>query len=36
MSVKTIGINLAKEIFQVHGVDEHGKPLFNSNSGAHK
>lgn len=29
MIVKTIGINLAKEVFHVHGVDEHGKQLFN-------
>lgn len=29
MNVRTIGIDLAKEVFQVHGVDEHGKRLFN-------
>ncbi|WP_139706827.1 IS110 family transposase [Aeromonas hydrophila] len=29
MNVTTIGIDLAKEVFQVHGVDEHGKLLFN-------
>lgn len=29
MNVKTIGIDLAKEVFQVHGVDEHGNRLFN-------
>lgn len=29
MKAKTIGIDLAKEVFQVHGVDEHGKRLFN-------
>ncbi|UCQ11986.1 IS110 family transposase [Edwardsiella tarda] len=29
MSVKTIGIDLAKEVFQIHGTDEHGKRLFN-------
>ncbi|WGE30981.1 hypothetical protein PHA77_18250 (plasmid) [Edwardsiella tarda] len=29
MNVKTIGIDLAKEVFLVHGVDEHGKRLFN-------
>jgi len=28
MSVKTIGIDLAKEVFQVPGGDEHGKRLF--------
>ncbi len=29
MNVKTIGIDLAKAIFQIHGVNEHGKCLFN-------
>ncbi|WP_395754982.1 hypothetical protein [Edwardsiella ictaluri] len=29
MSIKTIGIDLAKEVFQIHGTDEHGKRLFN-------
>lgn len=29
MSVQTIGIDLAKSIFQIHGVNEHGKCLFN-------
>lgn len=29
MNVKTIGIDLAKAIFQIHGVKEHGKCLFN-------
>lgn len=29
MSVKTIDIDLAKEVFQVRGIDEHGKRLFN-------
>ncbi|BBS39723.1 hypothetical protein WP5S18E01_P20090 (plasmid) [Enterobacter cloacae] len=29
MNVKTIGIDLAKNVFQIHGVDEHGKRLFN-------
>jgi transposase len=28
MNVKTIGIDLAKNVFQIHGVDEHGKRLF--------
>ena len=27
MKVTTIGIDLAKEVFQVHGVDKHGKVL---------
>lgn len=25
MSVKTIGIDLTKEVFHAHGIDEHGK-----------
>jgi len=29
MQATTIGIDLAKNIFQVHGVDAHGKKLFN-------
>ncbi len=29
MKATTIGIDLAKEVFQIHGVDEHGKRLFN-------
>ncbi|MFB2830222.1 IS110 family transposase, partial [Aeromonas jandaei] len=29
MKATTIGIDLAKEVFLVHGVDEHGKRLFN-------
>ncbi len=29
MNVKTIGIDLAKAILQIHGVNEHGKCLFN-------
>ena len=27
MKITTIGIDLAKEVFQIHGVDEHGKVL---------
>src|SRR5207344_3630276 len=27
MKVTTIGIDLAKNVFQVHGVDERGKPV---------
>lgn len=27
MEIKTIGIDLAKNVFQVHGVDEHGKTV---------
>ncbi|UJB64936.1 IS110 family transposase [Acidovorax sp. YS12] len=29
MKVTTIGIDLAKNVFQVHGVDEHGRAVFN-------
>ena len=25
MKVTTVGIDLAKQVFQIHGVDEHGK-----------
>ena len=25
MKITTIGIDLAKEVFQIHGVDNHGK-----------
>lgn len=27
MAIITIGIDLAKNVFAVHGVDEHGKPV---------
>jgi len=27
MKLKTVGIDLAKQVFQVHGTDEHGKVL---------
>lgn len=27
MKVTTVGIDLAKQIFQVHGIDEHGKTV---------
>lgn len=29
MDVKTVGIDLVKEFFQIHGVDERRKRLFN-------
>ena len=29
MKITTIGIDLAKHVFQVHGVDEHGRAAFN-------
>lgn len=25
MNIKTVGIDLAKNVFQIHGVDNHGK-----------
>ena len=27
MMITTVGIDLAKNVFQVHGVNEHGKPV---------
>ncbi len=27
MKITTIGIDLAKEVFQIHGVDIHGKAM---------
>ncbi len=30
INIKTIGIDLVKEIFQVNGIDEQGKRLFNA------
>ncbi len=27
MQVTTLGIDLAKNVFQVHGIDEHGKVI---------
>ena len=27
MKIRTIGLDLAKNVFQVHGVDEHGRPV---------
>src|SRR5450631_1468209 len=27
MKITTIGIDLAKTVFQIHGVDDHGKPV---------
>ena len=29
MHVTTVGLDLAKNVFQVHGVDDHGEILFN-------
>jgi transposase len=27
MKITTVGIDLAKNVFQIHGVDERGKPV---------
>lgn len=29
MTVKTVGLDLAKDVFQVHGISETGRPVFN-------
>ena len=29
MSVKTVGLDLAKDVFQVHGISENGRVIFN-------
>lgn len=29
MEVTTIGLDLAKNVFQVHGIDDHGEVIFN-------
>jgi transposase len=29
MKTTTIGIELAKTVFQIHGVDDHGKPVIH-------
>jgi transposase len=34
MTIKTIGIDLAKNVFQVHGVDERGYVVLPSRLGA--
>ncbi|KVN99934.1 transposase, partial [Burkholderia ubonensis] len=36
MNVTTIGIDLAKDIFQVHGVNEHGKPILRKQLKRHQ
>lgn len=33
MKVTAIGIDLAKNVFQVHGVDEHGKVILEGSCG---
>jgi transposase len=30
MSIITVGIDLAKNVFAVHGVDDNGKPCWSS------
>ncbi len=32
MMLTSIGIDLAKNVFQIHGVDQHGKTVLKSNS----
>ncbi|MEJ8476972.1 hypothetical protein [Roseibium algae] len=29
MTVKTVGLNLAKDVFHVHGISETGREIFN-------
>ena len=29
MTVKTVGLDLAKDVFQVHGISESGRVIFN-------
>ena len=29
MTVKTVGLDLAKDVFQVHGISENGRIIFN-------
>ncbi|EYS84673.1 transposase [Cupriavidus sp. SK-4] len=36
MNVTTVGIDLAKNIFQVHGVNEHGKPVLTKQLRRHQ
>ncbi len=36
MNVTTVGIDLAKNIFQVHGVNEHGKPVLKKQLKRHQ
>ena len=30
MTVKTVGLDLAKDVFQVHGISENGRVIFNN------
>ena len=36
MNVTTVGIDLAKNVFQVHGVNEHGKPVLTKQLKRHQ
>ena len=36
MKITTVGIDLAKNVFQVHGVNEHGKRIFNKQIRRHQ
>jgi len=36
MKITTVGIDLAKNLFQVHGVDERGKAVLRNSCGAPK
>ncbi|MEM6482593.1 MAG: hypothetical protein AAF922_03720 [Pseudomonadota bacterium] len=29
MTIKTVGLELAKDVFQVHGLSENGRVIFN-------
>lgn len=33
MKVTTLGIDLAKNVFQVHGIDQHGKVMLSLHVG---
>jgi transposase len=36
MNVTTVGIDLAKNVFQIHGVNEHGKPVLTKQLKRHQ
>lgn len=36
MTVKTIGLDLAKDVFQVHGISENGRVIFKESDQAGK
>lgn len=35
MTVKTVGLDLAKDVFQVHGISESGRVIFNQSRSSH-